>query len=41
MTADVAGDLKKMDNKNLEAMNLFGLPMDLYNREAGRSGADL
>lgn len=41
VSADVAGDIKKMDNKNLEAMNLFGLPLDLYNREAGRSGIDL
>lgn len=41
VTADVATDIKQMDNKNLESMNLFGLPQDLYNREAGRSGIDL
>jgi hypothetical protein len=30
-----------MDNKDMQAVNLFGLPLDVYNRDSQRSSKDL
>lgn len=39
--ADVAADIRQMDGKDMQKVNLFGLPLDMYNRDSARSNKDL
>ena len=41
VSADVAADIQMMEGKDMQQVNLFGLPLDMYNRDAGRSSKDL
>jgi hypothetical protein len=42
VSADVAADIQNMEVKDMQQVNLFGLPIgDAYNRDAGRSSKDL
>lgn len=41
VTGDVAADIQSMDQKDMQSVNLFGLPLDNYNRDTTQSGQDL
>jgi hypothetical protein len=36
VSADVQGDVSKMENKDMQSLNLFGLPLEVYNRDSSR-----